>query len=148
MPELNPTDRCRFFYSLTGAPAMQLLHCRNVAPAAAAVRAEDRQLMGTAEAVLRVFGGCSSRHQSLGAVMVFVDSAMQQSLAAGDQFICSVLRSIAEVPQQRSLMVLWCLEAASSAQLLAWLPRAAQQSIFCFGGAGRRNGACASGTVS
>uniref|UniRef100_A0A1I8HRW2 Dynein_heavy domain-containing protein n=1 Tax=Macrostomum lignano TaxID=282301 RepID=A0A1I8HRW2_9PLAT len=140
MPELNPTDRCRFFYSLTGAPAMQLLHCRNVAPAAAAVRAEDRQLMGTDEAVLRVFG-VQLEAQSLGAVMVFVDSAMQQSLAAGDQFICSVLRSIAEVPQQRSLMVLWCLEAASSAQLLAWLPRAAQQSIFCFGGAGRRNGA-------
>uniref|UniRef100_A0A1I8FR78 UBC core domain-containing protein n=1 Tax=Macrostomum lignano TaxID=282301 RepID=A0A1I8FR78_9PLAT len=39
-----------------------------------------------------------------------------------------VLRSIAEVPQQRSLMVLWCLEAASSAQLLAWLPRAAAQN--------------------
>uniref|UniRef100_A0A1I8HRF0 ATPase_AAA_core domain-containing protein n=1 Tax=Macrostomum lignano TaxID=282301 RepID=A0A1I8HRF0_9PLAT len=140
MPGLNPTDRCRFFYSLTGAPAMQLLHCRNVAPAAAAVRAEDRQLMGTDEAVLRVFR-VQLEAQSLGAVMVFVDSAMQQSLAAGDQFICSVLRSIAEVPQQRSLMVLWCLEAASSAQLLAWLPRAAQQSIFCFGGAGRRNGA-------
>uniref|UniRef100_A0A1I8JPT7 FYVE domain-containing protein n=1 Tax=Macrostomum lignano TaxID=282301 RepID=A0A1I8JPT7_9PLAT len=67
------------------------------------------------------------------------DSAMQQSLAAGDQFICSVLRSIAEVPQQRSLMVLWCLEAGqlrpavglaatgrSTEHLLLWRRRASK----------------------